>query len=178
MTVRLNTQIIGIKEAVRELGKIDKQARRQLTKDYREIVAPAVNTAKTLTPTEPPLSGMRYNWKPNGIRSIFPYENNAVDRTMKPYISTKKPRQFRGFTSYLATFGVRWSSPAAQVIEMSGKGNVPTKSGQQMVRALSQRYGLPGRFLWNAYTAHARNIEINMQKLIDDVARQVNRKLK
>ena len=177
-TAQTSIEVVGVKEALRELNKIDKQARRQLTKDYREAVAPVVNTAKSYTPAQPPLSGMGYRWQGNGTKPIFPYQGGAVDKTIKPFISGKKPRTFNGYTSHLATFGIRWSSPAAQVVEMAGKGSVPTARGRQMVEALTARFGEPGRFLWKAYAMHARQVQANVQNLIEDVMAQINRKLK
>ena len=171
-------EVVGVKEALRELNKIDKKARRQLTKDYAEIVAPVVNEARALTPQQAPLSGMAYTWKGRGAKQtkpIFPYNGNATDRAIKPFVSGKKPRQFGGFVSNLATFGVRWSSSDAIVVEMSGKGPVPTAKGKQMVRELSQRYGEPGRFLWKAYLKHEADVIRNVDRLIKDLMRRIQR---
>jgi len=52
-TLDTSVEIVGVKEALRELNKIDKVARRQLTKDYKEIVSPVLEAAKSLTPLEP-----------------------------------------------------------------------------------------------------------------------------
>ena len=178
MSATASVDVIGVKEALRELGKIDKEARKQLTRDYKEIVAPAINTAKTLTPAEPPLSGMAYQWKTKSGRQIFPWSDQQSDKAIKPFISGKKPRQFNGFTSHLATFGMRWSSPAATVVEMAGKGSVPTERGRVMVQALSARYGQPGRFLWRAYTQHADDVVAGVERLVKDLMRQVNERLR
>lgn len=177
-TAKTSIEVLGVKEALRTLNKLDKVARRQITKDYREIVAPVLNTARGLTPSSPPLSGMEYRWNPGNRGDVFPWDDGMSDKKMKPFVSGKKPKQFRGFTSHLATFGIRWSSPAATVVEMSGEGNVPTAKGRQMVQDLTARYGEPGRFLWRAYTQHARTIDAKMRDLIADLMRQANRELK
>ncbi len=176
--VETSIEVVGIKEALRELNKIDKVARRQITKDYKELVAPVINTAQSLTPSAPPLSGMGYRWNPGNRGDVFPWDGVKVDKGMKAFVSGKKPRQFGGFTSHLATFGIRWSAPGADVAEMSGKGNVPTAKGREMVQALSARYGQPGRFLWKAYTQHQQDVLAGMERLVKDVMRQVNERLK
>jgi hypothetical protein len=171
-------EVVGVKEALRTLNKMDKVARRQLTKDYAQIVSPVVKEARSLTPAKAPLSGMAYTWKGRGAKQtkpIFPYNAGATDRGIKPFVSGKKPRQFGGFVSNLATFGVRWNSSDAIVIEMSGKGPVPTAKGKQMVRDLSQRYGEPGRFLWKAYLKHEAEVVRNVEVLIKDLMRRVQR---
>jgi hypothetical protein len=171
-------EVVGVKEALRTLNKMDKVARRQLTKDYAQIVSPVVKEARGLTPAKAPLSGMAYTWKGRGAKQtkpIFPYNAGATDRGIKPFVSGKKPRQFGGFVSNLATFGVRWNSSDAIVIEMSGKGPVPTAKGKQMVRDLSQRFGEPGRFLWKAYLKHEAEVIRNVEVLIKDLMRRVQR---
>lgn len=177
-TANTSIDVVGVKEALRELNKIDKVARRQLTKDYREIVRPVITAAQALTPAAPPLSGMGYRWNPGYRGDVFPWNGAKEDRGMKPFVSGKKPRQFNGFTSHLATFGIRWSTPGATVVEMSGKGKVPTSKGREMVQALSNRYGQPGRFLWRAYTEHADEVQRNVERLVKDLMRQVSERLK
>lgn len=176
-TLETKCEVVGIKDALRELNKIDKVARRQITKDYKELVAPVINTAKTLTPSTPPLSGMGYRWNPGNRGDVFPWDDAKVDKGMKAFVSGKKPRQFGGFTSHLATFGIRWSAPGADVVEMSGRGNVPTAKGREMVEALSNRYGMPGRFLWRAYMQHEATVVAGVERLAKDVIRQVNDRL-
>jgi hypothetical protein len=171
-------EIVGVKEALRKLNSIDKVARRQLTKDYAQIVSPIIQEARALTPVTAPLSGMAYQWKGRGAKQtkpIFPYNAGKTDRGIKPFVSGKKPRTFGGYVSNLATFGVRWNSSDAIVIEMSGRGKVPTAKGKQMVRDLSQRYGEPGRFLWRAYLKHEDEVVKEVQKLIHDLMRKVQR---
>lgn len=177
-TVETTLTVVGVKEALRELNKIDKVARRQLTKDYREIVKPALTAAKQLSPMDAPLSGMGYRWNPGYRGDVFPWDGRKEDRGMKPFVSGKKPRTWNGFTSHLATFGIRWSTPGSTVVEMSGRGKVPTTKGQQMVQALTHRYGLPGRFLWRAYTQHQAEVEANVEQLVRDLMRRVQKGLK
>lgn len=173
-------EVVGVKEALRNLNKIDKVARRQLTKDYQQIVSPIVNEARALTPNDAPLSGMAFQWKGRGAKQtkpIFPWSDNKSDRSIRGFVSGKKPRRYNNYVSDLATFGVRWTSPSALVVEMSGKGPVPTPKGKQMVHDLSQRYGAPGRFLWKAYMKHEAEVIRNVSKLIDDLMRNYGKNI-
>lgn len=177
-TVDTSLSIVGVKEALRELNKMDKIARRQLTKDYKEIVQPVISAAQNLSPQEAPLTGMARRWNPGHRGDVFPWNGTKEDKGMKAFVSGKKPKQWNGFTSHLATFGIRWSTPGATVAEMSGKGTVPTVRGRQMVQALSDKYGQPGRFLWRAYTEHADEVQRNVERLVKDLMRTVSERLK
>lgn len=174
-SVNTDISIVGAKEALRELNKIDKVARRQVTKDYASIVETVISDARALTPDRPPLSGMGYRWNPGNRGDVFPYNDAKSDRSMKAFVSGKKPRQYGAYTSDLAVFGIRWSNSAALVSEMSGRGPVPTVKGRQMVEALNRRYGTPGRFLWKAYLRHKDEVERRVEILIKDVMRKVQK---
>ena len=174
-TVNTDLQIVGAKEALRELNKIDKVARRQVTKDYAGIVETVITEARALTPDNPPLSGMAHRWNPGNRGDVFPWNDAKSDRSMKAFVSGKKPRQYGAYTSDLAVFGIRWGSSAALVSEMSGRGPVPTVKGKQMVDALTRRYGDPGRFLWKAYLKHKDEVERRVELLMREVMRKVQK---
>ena len=174
-TVNTELQVVGAKEALRALNKIDKVARRQVTKDYAGIVETVITEARALTPTSPPLSGMKHRWNPGNRGDVFPYDDKKSDRSIKAFVSGKKPRQYGAYTSDLAVFGIRWGSEAALVSEMSGRGPVPTVKGRQMVDALTRRYGDPGRFLWKAYLKHKDEVERRVDLLIREVMRRVQK---
>lgn len=171
--IETKLEILGAKEALRALNSIDKKARRQVTKDYAQIVSTVVKEAQATTPAEPPLSGMQYKWSARRVAQIFPWNNAKSDRAIKPFVSGKKPRQHGTFVSDLATFGIKWTSADALTLEFSGKGPVPTARGKQMVAALSQRYGTPGRVLYKAYMKHADQVLYETTLLIKKVMKQV-----
>jgi len=174
-TVNTDLSIVGAKEALRELNKIDKVARRQVTKDYAGIVETVITEARGLTPDSPPLSGMAHRWNPGNRGDVFPWNDAKSDRSMKAFVSGKKPRQYGAYTSDLAVFGIRWSSSSALVNEMSGRGPVPTVKGRQMVASLNRRYGDPGRFLWKAYLKHKDEVERRVELLMREVMRKVQK---
>ena len=62
-TVTSNIEVVGLKEALKTLNKIDKSLRREITKDYKKIVQPVIDDAKNLVPTKAPLSGMARAYK-------------------------------------------------------------------------------------------------------------------
>ena len=172
-TVDTDLSVVGAKEALRALNKMDKVARRQVTKDYAGIVETVITEAKALTPDSAPLSGMSHRWNPGNRADVFPWDDAKSDRSIKAFVSGKRPRQYGAYTSDLAVFGIRWGSEAALVSEMSGRGPVPTVKGQQMVQSLTRRYGSPGRFLWRAYLSHQAEVERRVDILIRELMRRV-----
>lgn len=60
MPVAANTQIYGIKEALKEINSFDRRLRRQITKDIQAGAGTMlVTAARQEIPTIPPLTGMR-----------------------------------------------------------------------------------------------------------------------
>ena len=177
MPASVSIQIVGAKEALRALNSIDKKARRQVTKDFAQIVETVVTQARVDTPSQPPLSGMAYSWNARGTSQIFPWNNAKSDRAIKPFVSGKKPRQYGAYVSDLPTFGIKWTTPDALVVEMAGRGPVPTQRGRDMVQALSNRYGTPGRFLWKAYLQHSDTVLKETKQLIKRVMDQVQKEI-
>lgn len=173
MPATVKIEIAGAKEALRALNKIDKKARREVTKNFQQIVSTVVQEARSATPVEPPLSGMKYSWKARGVKNIFPWKSAQSDKSIKAFVSGKKPRQYGAYVSDLAAFGIKWTSADALTIEMSGKGPVPTQKGKQMVQSLTAKYGTPGRFLWKAYLNHQETVLKETESLIKKVMRQV-----
>lgn len=173
----VSMQVTGLKEALREINSIDVRARRQITKDYAQIVSTVITQGQQNTPEEPPIRGMKWQWKARKVSQIFPWNNAASDRTMKPFVSGKRPRQYGAFTSDLAVFGIRWSASDALTVEMAGKGPVPTARGKQMVAALNAKYGTPGRFLWKAFEQHQDKVIAEVEELVKRVMRMVQKDL-
>ena len=48
MSVSVSVEVLGIKEALRELNSIDKEARKKITRDFKQITKPVEQTAKAL----------------------------------------------------------------------------------------------------------------------------------
>lgn len=175
MSVSVSVEVIGIKDALRELNSLDKEARRAITRDFKKITKPVEDTAKKLIPTSAPLSGMNRNWTTRSGFQMFPW-GIAGKHTVVSQVSGRKPKMFAGHMTNLATFYIRFKGPAATMFDMSGKGPVPTRQGSQMVSALTNRFGPPSRVLWRAYERHDGDIVRETQNLIDNMMDDLNRR--
>ena len=103
---------------------------------------------------------------------MFPYTDKQ--NKVASGVSGKKVREYRGASTNLATFFVRYTGPSAALIDMSGKGKVPTG---QMVQSLSARYGTASRFVWPAWERNKHQVEGEVQTLIDRLMTRVRKEL-
>ena len=74
-SISASTTVVGVKDALRILNNIDKQARRDLTKDFKQITAPVTNDIKAKLPRSAPLSGMARKWTTASGFQMFPYND-------------------------------------------------------------------------------------------------------
>jgi hypothetical protein len=96
MTAFASVQIVGLKEALKELNEIDPKLRREVTKDFRKVVDPVIKTAKAKVPQAPPISGWGRNWKTKSGHQMTPWIGSRGDDFIKAKVSGKKPREWAG----------------------------------------------------------------------------------
>ena len=77
-SISATTTVVGVKDALRVLNSIDKQARRDLTKDFKQITAPVTNDIKAKLPKSAPLSGMARKWTTASGFQMFPYSDRCI----------------------------------------------------------------------------------------------------
>lgn len=175
MSVGVSVEVIGIKDALRELNNLDKEARRKVTRDFKRITKPVEESARKLIPQSAPLSGMNRAWTTKSGYQMLPYGSAGKERIVSQ-VSGRKPKMFAGHMTNLATFFIKFQGPTATLFDMAGKGPVPTRQGSQMVSALTQRFGPPSRVLWRAYEQHEGDVVAETQKLIDEMMEDINRR--
>lgn len=168
-------EVAGVKEALAALNRIDKSARRELTRNYKKIVQSVVDDAQQAVPLGAPISGFNRNWTTKSGFQMLPW--GLVQDTVIAGVSGKKAREFSGFLTNLATFYVRFQGPTATLFDMGGKGKVPTPQGKQMVSALSSKFRPPSRVLWPAYERNSENVVGAVKELVDDLMQRVQKEL-
>ncbi len=173
MAVSVDLDIVGIKDALAELNKIDKYARREITRDFRKLTQFVIDDAKAKVPLNAPISGFKRNWTTKSGAQILPWDLNDNDDIFAG-VSGKRPKMFGGFMQNVATFYIKYRGATSILFDMSGAGKVPTVQGSNMVAGLSRRYGSPSRVLWPAYEQNKEQVEEEVRKLVDKVMDYVN----
>ena len=166
-------QVQGIKKTLRELNKIDNQARRQITKDFKKIGAPVVSEVKQNIPRDPPLSGWGRTWTTGSGYQMLPWDGQLAAKYVDTKVSGKRPREYRGVIRDLAVVAIRWRGAVNTMFDMSREPNSP--QGAVMVNALNDRFGNASRLMYPAYEKHADKIEREIKLQIDQVMRMVNK---
>ena len=171
-------EVVGLKDALRELNSIDKKLRREVTKDFKQIMARTIADAQGMLPQTAPLSGMDRVWIKNN-NELLPWNPALYRRQIKAFTSGKKVKDTGfGFKQNLAVFGMRWEGPDARLFDMSGKRGGQTARGRAMIRALNVRFGHASRLMWVAYERNKGDVEYQMRQLVQRVMNSVGKSFK
>jgi hypothetical protein len=164
--IEARIEVFGLGQALKDLNKIDKVLRRDITKDYKRVTAGLVSDIQSAIPLNYPLSGWARQWNLRGQYEVFPW---PTDHSVKAYINTKAPKEVFGGKVNLSTFAVKWLGAAAAFFDFS-KSN-------QMGAALTAKYGDPSRVVWKQYEANKSDLEVEMARIVDRVGEALSRDL-
>lgn len=193
MGVDISVGVVGLKESLKQLNKISPTLRRQITKDYVQIMQPVVDTVQKIIPTIPPVSGMSKGWKTSSGLEMLPasgWNGNKAQKLLKPKINTRKIKEFRGNVENVGTFGLVLKGYVNTVVDMAGRqssGNrdvfsrvgshgrrVGTVGGPLLIAMLQSRYGGASRAVWAGYERSKTELDHEMELLVKRVMDLVN----
>ena len=164
-------EVLGLKEALKELNTMDNKLRRQITKDFKQIVQPVIKQAETMLPSGAPLSGMARSWTGKSGADIMSWLDDRVKKNLKAFTSGKKVRDAPGgFRQNLGVFGIRWGGPQATIFDMAANGTLG--------KNLSDSYGQPSRVLYKAYAAADADVNRQVTDLVNKVMELTNNNMR
>jgi len=160
-------EVLGLKEALKELNTMDKKLRRQITRDFKQIVQPVLGKAESMLPTGAPLSGMARSWIGKSGADIMSWNDARVRKNLKAFTSGKKVRDAPGgFKQNLGVFGIRWLGPQATALDMLANG--------VMADNLTDRFGPPSRIIYRAYESASDEVQQQVKDLVNKVMELTN----
>ena len=164
-------KVYGVKEALKEINKINPKLRREYTKRYKDIVKPMVDDAKSRFPETAPLSGWSRPYKKLGG-----WDSALVAKGVVRKINTRKARK-RNIASgatyeTVGVFIIQQKTGWGSLFDMAGKKN---SDGQMVQNLLGEGYGAASRAMWPAYEANASKVEANVRELVKSVMADVQR---
>jgi len=164
VTASLNVQVVGAKEALRQISKFDRDLGQELRRNARNIMKPIVQDAKSNIPTIA-LSGWSRPWtsKKTGAQ-LLPWSGSTAKTYVKAKTSTKKPTEFAGMTRDLAAFYVSWAGGVNAIFDMAGR-----KNNSVMAANLTGKFGPPSRIMWPAAQKNAPQVEAEMAKISEEL---------
>ena len=158
----MTTKVVGGKEAILALRKIDPELRKQFTRDAKEVAKPATDAVKTAYQSVP-LSGMERNWSQKG-RKIFPFTVAGARRGVAVKVDTRRTSE--------NVILIEQRNVGAAVFETAGR-----KHDSSLARNLG--VVRPGRTRVIGPVVYSRKhlIEKELQRLIVSVIRTTERML-
>ena len=171
MPVSATVQIVGVKQAINSLRKIDPQLQKDFKAEATAIAQPAINAAKSAY-SQLPLSGMAYRWADRG-RKIFPFTISGAQAGVRMRFDTRR--------NAVGVILIEQKNAAAAVFE--GAGRKDTNRLGTSLDAVSPERGfamaMPGRtrLIGPAVYKARRGIEAEMAKMVLETIKQVQKEL-
>jgi hypothetical protein len=169
LTANFNSEVLGLKDALKQINQLNPQYRRMITKEFKNVAEPVVKEAQNANIEEMALSGMQYNWTTRSGYKMFPLNFTRLQKFVVAGTSGKKPKEFMGRMQNTSVFFIRWKSPQATLIEMAAKGDL----GRQM----QIKNGPPGRVLWRAWEQQEAEVMRNVEQLVAKVMKAAQKKV-
>jgi hypothetical protein len=158
MPASTTIEVVGVKQTINSLRKIDPQLQKDFKADATVIAQPAIQAAKAVY-RNVPLSGMQYKWTQNG-RKIFPFVPSKAANGIKMRFDTRR--------NAVGVILIEQKDVAAAVFETAGRAN-SNKLGNALGFVGAGRTRLIGPAVYKA----RRGIEAEMTKMIAKTMRVV-----
>ena len=160
MPVSTTIEIVGVKQAINDLRKIDPQLQKDFKADATAIAQPAINAGKAVY-TQVPLSGMKYKWTQRD-RKLFPFTTAKAVSGVRMKFDTRR--------NAVGVILIEQKDPAAAIFETAGRANA-NKLGNALGFVSAGRTRLLGPAIYKA----RRGIEAQMEKMILKTIRTVQK---
>ena len=166
MTTTARIEVVGVKDTINQLNKLDKELAKEFKASATSIAQPAMNAAKNMY-TKVPLSGMSRNWKSH--KRTPPQNIKGFD------VSRAKAGVQMKFDTRRNAVGVILiiqKDQAAAIFETAGRAN-PNRLSNNLDPVRPGRTRLIGPAVYSA----RRGIEREMKSVIAEASRTVQKGL-
>ena len=160
MPASTTIEIVGVKQTINGLRKIDPQLQKDFKADATQNAQPAIQAGKAVY-KELPLSGMKYAWTQRD-RKLFPFTITKAVNGVKMRFDTRR--------NAVGVILIEQKDPAAAIFETAGRANA-NKLGNALGFVGAGRTRLIGPAVYKA----RRGIEAEMTKMIAKTMRDVQR---
>jgi hypothetical protein len=164
MPASTTIEIVGVKQTINSLRKIDPQLQKDFKADATAIAQPAINAGKAVY-KELPLSGMKYGWTQRD-RKLFPFVVSKAVNGVRMRFDTR-----RGAVGVIL---IEQKDPAAAIFETAGRANANKLNTSLLFVNLPVSPGRT-RLIGPAVYKARRGIEAEMTKMIAKTMREVQK---
>jgi hypothetical protein len=162
MSVSTTIQVVGVKDTINGLRKINPQLQKEFKAQATQIAQPAVQAGRDVY-TALPLSGMKYKWTQRD-RKLFPFTVTKAVNGVKMRFDTRR--------NAVGVILIEQKDPAAAIFETAGRANA---------NRLSNSLGFVGpgrtRLIGPAVYKARRGVEQELKSAVMDAMRTVQREL-
>ena len=106
-------EVVGAKDTLKALNKIDKELRKQFNADAKEVAKPAIEEAQR-NYVQMPLSGMARKWTTTG-KQAFPYDRAKAVRGVQIKVDTSRKSS--------NAIAIQQKDPGTAIFESAGRKN-------------------------------------------------------
>ena len=162
MSAKVDISVVGVKDTINKLRKLDPELQKQFKADATAIAQPAINAAKAMY-TRVPLSGMSRDWKQKKDgRKIKGFNVDKAKNGVQMKFDTRR--------NAVGVILIIQKDQAAAIFETAGRANRNSLSDN-----LSPVQAGRTRFIGPAVYRSRRGIEAAMKSTIAAAARTVER---
>jgi len=171
VTASAKVEMVGVKNAIRQLGTIDKELQKEFKAQAAALAQPAIDAVRARY-DKVPLSGMARKWDDRG-RQVFPFNVAKAKRGVRLQFDTRR--------NAVGVLIIQQRDPAAAIFETAGRKDI--NSLQFSLDAESNRgWALiqPGRTRIigrEVYKQARRGVTDNLKRLILDVSRTIESRI-
>jgi len=162
MPASTTIEVVGVKQTINSLRKIDPQLQKDFKADATQIAQPAIQAGKAVY-KELPLSGMKYGWTQRD-RKLFPFTVIKAVNGVRMRFDTRR--------NAVGVILIEQKDPAAAIFETAGRANA-NKLGNALGFVGAGRTRIIGPAVYKA----RRGIETEMTKMITKTMRDVQKEI-
>jgi hypothetical protein len=155
-------EVLGAKDALKSLNKIDKQLRKQFNADAKAVAAPAIEEAQR-NYVAMPLSGMARKWNTNG-RQVFPYDRAKAVKGVQIKVDTSRKSS--------NAIAIQQKDPGTAIFESAGR-----KTSNRLGDSLGPLAPGRTRILGPSVLRKRGEVEEQMKQLVLKASRRVQEEL-
>ena len=168
MPVSTTITVVGLKETINALNKVEPQLVKDFKAQATQIAKPAISAGKAVY-DKVPLSGMNYKWQEKGrSRANFPFTVAKAKAGVRVRFDTRR--------NAVGVILIKQKDPAAAIFETAGRKNPNKLNTSLMFVGLPVTAGRT-RLIGPAVYKARRKIEREMQSMILDTISAVQKKI-
>ena len=173
---RVAAEAEGLADAIRTLGKVDKELKKELVRSMKKAADPLVAEARSLIPSAKPLTNW-YGWKGG-------WDTSKVKRGIKVSQRNTAQRTREGQQQEtIRLLALTQTNAAGAIYDMAGKagghgtGSEGLARGEAMIRKLDETR-TSSRSLWPAAERRLGEVQDAVRDAIEDMERTINEELR